>query len=60
MEADLTRPRQCRRARHCRGGGEGVVLTEVEDHDDVPVTVDDADEEGQVDYQRRLTYEVWI
>ena len=26
-----------------------MVLEEAEDYDDVPVTVDDADEEGQVD-----------
>ena len=39
--------RRC--ARHGRGGGPGVVLEEVEDHDDVPAKVDDADEDDQVD-----------
>ena len=43
----LTAPTQLR-ARRGRGGGDGVVLEEAED-DDVPVTVDDADEEDQVD-----------
>ena len=37
------------RRRRGRGGREGVVLEEAEDHDNVPVTVDDADEEDQVD-----------
>ena len=32
-----------------RAGGPGVVLEEAEDHDDVPVKVDDADEDDQVD-----------
>ena len=38
-----------RRVRRGSGGGKGVVLEEAEDHDDVPVMVDDADEEDQVD-----------
>ena len=48
------RGRRCR-ARHCHGGGDGVVLEEKEgetqeadDDDDVPVTPEDADED-QVD-----------
>ena len=38
-----------RRAQRGHGGGDGVVLEEAEDDGDVPVTVDDADEEDQVD-----------
>ena len=34
-------------ARHRRGGGQGVVLEEAEDHDDVPAKVDVADEDDQ-------------
>ena len=34
-----------RRARRGRGDGEGVVLAEAEDHDDVPVTMDDSEDE---------------
>jgi hypothetical protein len=38
-----------RRGRRGCGGGQGMVLEESEDDNDVPVTVDDADEEDQVD-----------
>ena len=38
-----------RRAPCGHGGGEGVVLEEAEEDDDVAVTVDDGDEEAQVD-----------
>ena len=41
--------RRNRRSRRGRGGGDGVVLEEVEDDDDVPVTLDEADEEDEVD-----------
>ena len=41
--------RRHRRARRGRGGRTGVVLEEAEDDDDVPVTVDDADDDVEVD-----------
>jgi hypothetical protein len=46
-EAARHERRRC--ARHGRGGGPGVVLEETEHHDDMPVKVDDADEDDQVD-----------
>ena len=36
------------RARHGRGGRTGIVPEEAEDDDDVPVTVDEADDEVEV------------
>jgi hypothetical protein len=47
--AGEVRHERCRCTRRGRGGGPGVVLGEAEDHDDVPVKVDDADEDDQVD-----------
>ena len=41
--------RRNRRARRGRGGRTGVVLEEAEDDDDVPVTVDEADDDVEVD-----------
>ena len=41
--------RRNRRARRGRGGRTGVVPGEAEDDDDVPVTVDEADDEVEVD-----------
>ena len=41
--------RRNRRARRRRRGRTGVVLEEAEDDDDVPVTVDDVDDDVEVD-----------
>ena len=41
--------RRNRRARRGRGGRTAVVLDEAEDDDDVPVTVDEADDDVEVD-----------
>ena len=41
--------RRNRRARRGRGGRTGVVLEEAEDDDNVPVTVDEADDDVEVD-----------
>ena len=41
--------RRNRRARRGRGGRTGVVLEEAEDDDDVPLTVDEADDDVEVD-----------
>ena len=41
--------RHGRRARRGRGGRTAVVLDEAEDDDDVPVTVDEADDDVEVD-----------
>ena len=47
--AGKARHERRRFARRGRGGRPGVMLEEAEDHDDVPVKVDDADEDDQVD-----------
>jgi hypothetical protein len=46
--AGKARHERRRFARRGRGGRPGVMLEEAEDHDDVPVKVDDADEDDQV------------